>query len=382
MKSKTVIIGAGFAGRQACKALNRADTEILLFDPQANTVMLPALPDMAGGWVSEEFLSRPLNELLPPPVQHIREKVTAIDLDRKTVGAGGREYSFDHLLIAGGSVADFHGFDQHLEAVYTLDSFESARRIRDDFSRYLLHTSSPHLVIAGGGYTGLELAASLRFRSIRNGTPCRVTVADPAEKILSFLSEKEHRRILEFLNTSGIDILHQTKTTAFDGQTVHLGETVIPNAFFCWAAGSKIAVPDIQGTVSHLNDGRLKVQPDLSLPNYPDVFVAGDSAAVEHRGQPLRKAINFAYYGGRHAGKNIAALIKNRPAKPFHPVDLGWIIPLHAQSTGRLFSLLPVHGRPGLRMHYFMCGLRNFSFSNLMQFTKISLALFRKENAL
>jgi len=379
MKSKTVILGAGFAGRQACRALSRTDTEIILFDPRAETVMLPALPDVAGGWIPEKILFRSIDEVVPDHVHHIREKATAIDLDQKKVTAGNTEHPFDHLLIAGGSVADFHGFDQHLESVYTLDTLESARRIREDFPRYLANASQPHLVIAGGGYTGLELAAALRFRSIRNGTPCRVTVADPAEKILPFLSEKEHRRILTFLEAAGIQILHNTRITAFNGDAVHIGETVLENAFFCWAGGSKLAVPDVRGKVQQLKDGRLRVQPDLSLPGYPDVFAAGDSAALMDGEQPLRKAINFAYYEGLRAGKNISSRIRNKPTKPFKPVDLGWIIPLHAQSTGKLFSALPVHGRPGLRMHYFMCGLRNYSLRNFMQFTKISLALFGKE---
>jgi NADH dehydrogenase len=379
MKSKTVILGAGFAGRQACRALARSDSEVLLFDPNPHTVMLPALPDLAGDWVPEKILIRPLNELLPRNVQHIREAVTSIDLDEKNVKAGESIYSFDHLLIAAGSKTDFHGFDQHLDAVHQLDSLGSALRIRDEFKTYLSACSDPHLVIAGGGYTGLELATSLRFRSIADGKPCRVTVVDPSEKILSFLSPVEHRRVTTFLETSGINFLPGSHVTDFDGETVSVGETRLSDVFFCWAGGSKIAIPEISGEVTQLKDGRLKVQPDLSLPNYPDVFAAGDSAAVEHGGQPLRKAINFAYYGGLHAGKNIVARIQNKPTKPFKPVDLGWIIPLHGQSTGKLFSTLTVHGRLGLRMHYFMCGLRNYSIANFIGFTKMSFKLFGKE---
>jgi len=379
MKSKAVILGAGFAGRQACKALSRTNAEILLFDPNHSTVMLPALPDLAGDWIPEKILTRPLKELLPRNVQHIQTTVTSIDLDKKTVRAGESVYSFDQLLISAGSKTDFHGFNRHLDAVHHLDSLESALRVRDEFKDYLSKCSDPHLVIAGGGYTGLELAASLRYRSIAAGNPCRVSVVDPSDQILPFLSPVEHRRVTTFLEASGIHLLLGSSVDDFDGETVAIGEHTFHNAFFCWAGGSKIAIPDISGTVTQLKDGRLKVLPDLSLPDYPDVFAAGDCAAVDHRSQPLRKAINFAYYGGLRAGKNIAARIQNKSAKPFKPIDLGWIIPLHAQSTGKLFSAFPVHGRPGLRMHYFMCGLRNYSFSNFMQFTKMSLKLFGKE---
>ncbi len=379
MKSKTVILGGGFAGRQACRALSRTGAEVLLFDPNRLSVMLPALPDLAGGWVCEHLLTHPLKSLIPRNVRHIRQAVTSIQLDEKTVTAGDTVYAFDRLLICSGSVADFHGFDQHLEAVHRLDSLESAVRIRREFKTYLSDSAHPHLVIAGGGYTGLELAASLRFRSIADGRPCEVTVADPSEQILSFLPEAERRRMEAFLKKNGIRVLNRSRVSAFDGQNATVGEFVLEKVFFCWAGGSKLAIPEINGSVTRLRDGRLTVRPDLSLPGYPDVFAAGDSAAILQRGLPLRKAVNFAWYSGRRAGKNMARRAANRPTRNFRPIDLGWVIPLHAESTGSMLSRLPLRGRPGLRLHYFMCGARNFSIENFIGFTKISLKLFGKE---
>lgn len=381
MKSKTVIIGAGFAGRQACRALARAGIEMSLFDPNQQAVMLPALPDLAGGWVRNELLTRPLQKMLPPNVHHFREQVTSINLDRKTFTAGNTNHSFDRLLITVGSVTDFHGFDQHLEAVHRLDSLKSALRIRDEFKTYLSNHDHPHLVIAGGGYTGLELAASLRFRSIADGKPCRVTVVDPSKKILSFLSDKERTRITSFLEESGIQVLNSSRVTSFDGKNVGIGDKTLEQVFFCWAGGSKLPIPHIYGSVTRLPDGRLTVLPDLSLPNYPDIFAAGDSAAILKNGQPIRKAVNFAWYGGLRAGKNIICRSQGKPTQKFRPVDLGWVIPLHQESTGRMLSLLSIHGRPGLRLHYFMCGMRNFSFENFIEFTKMSLHLFDKEKS-
>jgi NADH dehydrogenase len=381
MNSRTVIIGAGFAGRRACRALSRSGTEVLLFDPNGFTTMLPSLPDLAGDWVPENIMTRPLREILPPSVRHIQEQVTSIDLIEKIITTDHNTFPFDHLLIASGSVSDFHGFDQHLESIYPLDSLHAALRIRKDFPQYLNHQNNPHVLVAGGGYTGLELASSLRFRSMALGKPCRITIADPSDKILPFLNDAEHHRISDFLKNADIEILHRSRVTAFDGRNVHIGKTIIQDAFFCWAGGSKLAIPHIKGSVSRLRDGRLLVNPDLSLPKYPDCFVAGDSAAFMQNDQPLRKAINFAWYAGHRAGNNIIARMQNNPTTPFKPVDLGWVIPLHAQSTGNMFSRLPIYGRPGLRLHYFMCGFRNFSIKNFMQFTKISLKLFPKENA-
>lgn len=378
MNRKIVIIGGGFAGRQACRALRGADTEIILFDPRSSTVMLPALPDLAGGWLDEKLLYQSLATLLPKNVRHVQKAVSSIDLDAKTLTAGGETFAFDKLLIAAGSVTDFRGFDQHREKIYHLDSLETARRIRDDFINYLRRAERPNIVMAGGGYTGLELAMSLYYRAQAAGKPCRATVIDPAPDILPFLPEAKRQYIKAFLARNDVTIVSGQRITGFDRTTVTAGERIFHNAFFCWAGGSTFAVPEIKGTVARLGDGRLKVNPDLSLPNYPDVFAAGDAAAFEQNGQMLRKAINFAWYEGKCAGKNIARRCCGKSTKPFRPFDAGWVIPLHGDSVGQMFSRIWIRGKAGLRLHYFMCGFRNYCFSNFAGFVRIAAKLFKE----
>ncbi|NOU35308.1 MAG: FAD-dependent oxidoreductase [Kiritimatiellaceae bacterium] len=378
MNSKTVIVGGGFAGRQACRALRGADTEIVLFDPRSSTVMLPALPDLAGGWLDEKLLYSPLANLLPKNVRHIQKSVSSIDLNAKTLTADGQTFAFDKLLIAAGSVTDFRGFNQHREQIYHLDSLETALHIRNDFVNYLRRTKQPHIVMAGGGYTGLELAMSLYYRALAENKPCRVTVIDPAPDILPFLPEAKRQYIKTFLARTGATILPGQHVTGFDGQNVTAGNQTFENGFFCWAGGSTFAIPELKGTVARLGDGRLKVNPDLSLPNYPDVFAAGDSAAVEQNGQILRKAINFAWYEGKCAGKNIARHYRGKTTKPFRPFDAGWVIPLHSDSVGQLFSRIWIKGKLGLRLHYFMCGFRNTCLANFAGFVRIAAKLFKE----
>jgi NADH dehydrogenase len=378
MNSKTVIIGAGFAGRQACRALRSVDTEVVLFDPRSSTVMLPALPDLAGGWLDEKLLFQSLEKLLPENVRHIQKAVSSIDLDAKTLVAGGETFTFDHLLIAAGSVTDFCGFDQHREKIYHLDSLETALRIRDDFGAYFLKTVQPHVVMAGGGYTGLELTMSLYYRALAAGKPCRVTIVDPAPDILPFLPEARRQDIKKFIARSGATILSGQRVTGFDGTRVTAEDQRFENVFFCWAGGSTFAIPELKGTVDRLRDGRLKVNPDLSLPNYPNVFAAGDAAAFEQKGQVLRKAVNFSWYEGKRAGKNIVCKLRGQRTKPFRPFDAGWVIPLHGDSVGQLFSRLWICGNTGLRLHYFMCGFRNYCFSNFAGFVRIAAKLFKE----
>lgn len=381
MNSKTVIVGGGFAGRQACLALRKTRTELMLLDPRSSTVMLPALPDLAGGWLDETLLDSPFNTLLPKRVRHVRKTVTSIDLDTKTLVADGETIAFDYLLIAAGSVTDFHGFDQHRERIYHLDSLEAARRIRDDFGAYLLKGKKPHVVMAGGGYTGLELAMSLYYCARTAGKPCRVTVVDPGKELLPFLPEPKRQYIKAFLIRSGITFMPETRVTGFDGENVTAGDRMFENVFFCWAGGSTFAVPEIKGAVERLRDGRIKVNPDLSIPGYPQIFAAGDAAAVEEAGQILRKAINFAWYAGKRAGKNMARQMRGKATKPFRPFDAGWVIPLHGDSVGQLFSRIWINGTIGLRLHYFMCGVRNTSLAKFSGFIRIAMKLFKTKES-
>jgi len=378
MTRKIIIIGGGFAGRQACRALRSANTEIVLFDPRSSTVMLPALPDLAGGWLDEKLLHYPLKKLLPSTVRHIQKPVRSIDLAAKTLIAGSETFEFDCLLTAAGSVTDFRGFKPHREQIYHLDSLETALRIRADFGAYLFKTEIPQVVMAGGGYTGLELAMSLYYRAQAEGKPCRVTVVDPALDILPFLPEAKRQYIKAFLARTGVTVLSGQRVTGFDGKNVTVGNQTFENVFFCWAGGSTFAVPELKGNVERLSDGRLKVNPDLSLPNYPYIFAAGDAAAVEQNGQTLRKAINFAWYEGKCAGKNIARKLRGLPAKPFRPFDAGWVIPLHGDSVGQLFSRIWIKGKAGLRLHYFMCGFRNTCLANFSGFARIAAKLFKE----
>ncbi len=373
MSGKIVIIGGGFAGQQACNALRRSQEHILLIDPNPGPTMLPALPDLAGGWVPERLVRRPFREILPANVEHLQATVSSIDLDSGTVQADDRTLAYDYLLIAPGSVPNFYDSPFPHEQMHALGTLADARRIRREFEEYLGRTESPHLLVAGTGYTGLELAMSLFFRAKAAGKSCGVTIVDPKPVLLPSLPDRQRRYVLDFLVAQGAEVRLGVAVESFDGRNAVAGGKTYPNVFFCWAAGSKLAVPEIKGRIAQVRDGRLKVAPDLSLPNYPHVFAAGDAAAIERNGQPLRKAVNFAYYGGRRAGQNIARRLRGRPTRPFRPVDLGWVVPFRETSIGRLFGGLWVRGRLGVRLHHLMCGVRNYSFKNFAGCLQLAL---------
>ncbi|HRT05000.1 MAG TPA: FAD-dependent oxidoreductase [Kiritimatiellia bacterium] len=373
MKRSIVILGGGFAGQQACNALRRSGERILLVDPNPGPTMLPALPDLAGGWVPERLVQRPFGEILPANVEHLQAAASLIDLEAGTVLAGDQTIAYEQLLIAPGSVPNFYDSPFPREKMHALGTLADARRIRREFEEYLRRTESPHLLVAGTGYTGLELAMSLFFRAKAAGKSCGATIVDPSPILLPSLPDKQRRYVLDFLVAHGAEVRLGVAVESFDGRDAVAGGTTYADVFFCWAAGSKLAVPEIHGRVERLRDGRLQVAADLSLPNYPNVFAAGDAAAIERGGQPLRKAVNFAYYGGRRAGQNIARRRRGRPTRPFRPVDLGWVVPFRETSIGRLPGGLWIRGRLGVRLHHLMCGVRNYSFANFAGCLRLAL---------
>ena len=346
--------------------------EILLIDPSPITTMLPALPDVAGGWIPENLVHGSLADLLPANVTHIQAAATAIDLDARTVQAGDRRVPYDYLLIAAGSVPNFFESPFPRDRLHPLGTLDDARRIRREFEIFLQNNAQPQLLVAGTGYTGLELAMSLHARARAAGKPATTTVVDPSPILLPSLPEKQRQYVLDFLTRQGVEVRLGAAIESFDGSTAVAGGKTYSPVFVCWAAGSKSAIPEIQGRVERLRDGRLKVAPDLSLPGYPNVFAAGDSAAIEQHGQVLRKAVNFAYYGGRRAGRNILRRLRGRPTRPFRPMDLGWVVPFHETSIGRLPGGIWVRGRLGVRLHHLMCGIRNYSFANFAGCLKLA----------
>lgn len=364
MKAVVVIVGGGFAGLQACKALRGSGSQVSLIDPSPVTTMLPSLPDLAGGWIPERIVQRSLDGLLPPNATHLQQTVSSIDLEAGTVQTATQTIEYEYLLIAAGSVPNFYQSAFPRDRLHPLGNLDDALRIRRDFEVYLQETEHPHLLVAGTGYTGLELAMSLFFRAQAAGKSCGVTIVDPAPILLPSLPDKQRQYVLDFLTAQGAEVRLGVAVESFDGRRAVAGGRTYENAFFCWAAGSKLAIPEIRGRVEQLRDGRLKVARDLSLPNYPNVFAAGDAAAIERRGQPLRKAVNFAFYGGRRMGRNVGRRLRGKPTRPFCPVDLGWVVPFHETSIGRLPLGVWVKGRLGVRLHHLMCGLRNYSFDN------------------
>jgi len=376
-KPQIAIVGAGFAGlaaaRQLCR-LSHQEADIHLFDRNASTTMLPALPDVAGGRLEPARIRADLRKLLKPRIQLHLGSVQSVDPAGKKLSTAEGVFTYDFLVLTCGAVADRRGLKEHQAAAYTLGSLADAERISQDFGAFVQSRSSPQAVVVGGGYTGLELASNLKMRSVRLGRPARVTVLEMKDRILAGLPERIRSYLEAQALRQGLEICTGVKVDSFDGRNVRLSDgSCHEEVFLCWSTGTRRGLPELQGEKQELPDGRIVVDEYLRIPQHPQIFVAGDAAAIHHRDVPLRKAVNFAYYSGQTAGRNILLGLRGRPLQAFRPVDLGWVIPFGSTAAGQVLGIDYLTGRLPLAMHYAMCGYRNFTLGNKLYFAGIAV---------
>ena len=376
---KVIVLGCGFAGLNAVKNIKTEDIKITVIDKNDYTTMVPALPDVASGFIDDDIIKYPISGLIPKKIEFIQDKVITIDLENKSVFCEKNSHEYDYLVITSGSQVNFFGFDQCKERLLSLSDVDDAIHIRKKTKEYLRASKQPVFVFSGAGYTGIELAINMLYFSKKNNNKAKIIMVEMGEKVLGFLREDLRKYVLDHTERLGIEIRTKTTVKSYDCNNVEFSDgTRVNNCLFFWTGGTK-STYDLKGKApDSLSDGRIKVNKYLQIPEFKEVFVAGDSAAIEHKGNFLRKAVNFAFYSGITAGKNLSAYISGEQMKEYRPFDAGWVIPLHTKAIGNIMNLFFIKGRLPLRLHYFMCGIRNHG-RNISMFIKRALILFNEE---
>ena len=351
MAHKIVVLGGGFAGLSAVHALRSADAGITLVDRRNFHLFQPLLYQVATGALSPSEISSPLRAIFSTQrnTRVLLGEATHIDAVARIVAlADGTKLEYDSLIVAAGSVASYFGHNEWTPFAQCLKSIEDAtemrRRIFTAFENAELQGAtkgpSPWLtfVIVGGGATGVELAGALSeiarktlkddFRSIRPEM-AQLILVDQAPRILPAFSEHLSKKAEQTLHDLGVRVrcgLRVTNITADGVSLQHADGTPldIPAKTVLWAGG--VATPHIVTELARATGapvdkrGRIMVQADLTVPNYPEIFVAGDTAAV---GQ-LPGVAQVALQQGTYVGKSLAKRLRNEsPAGPFHYADRG-----------------------------------------------------------
>ncbi|HEX2283568.1 MAG TPA: NAD(P)/FAD-dependent oxidoreductase, partial [Mycobacterium sp.] len=355
-RHKVVIIGSGFGGLTAAKALKRADVDIKLLAKTTHHLFQPLLYQVATGIISSGEIAPPTRIILRKQknVQVLLGDVTHIDLASKNVTSVllGHTYvtPYDSLIVAAGAGQSYFGNDHFAEwapgmksvddalelRARILGAFEQAERSSDPARREKLMT----FVVVGAGPTGVEMAGQIAeladhtlkgaFRHI-DSTQARVVLLEGANAVLPPMGEKLGKKAQARLEKMGVDIQLGAMVTDVDrnGVTVKDGDGTIrriESATKVWSAG--VSASPLGRDLAEQSDveidraGRVKVLPDLSIPGHPNVFVVGDMAAVE--GVP--GVAQGAIQGAKYVAKNLKAELKGAdPAErePFQYFDKG-----------------------------------------------------------
>jgi NADH:quinone reductase (non-electrogenic) len=342
-----VIIGGGFGGLSAAKRLRREDVHVTLLDRKNHHVFQPLLYQVATATLSPGDIAAPIRWILRR-VRNVRVlmgEALRIDVNARRVElADGGALDYDYLIVASGSRHAYFGHGEWEKDAPGLKTLEDAiairRRILLAFERAERETDAARqrelltFALVGGGPTGVELAGTLaeiarqtlhdEFRSI-DTSRARIVLIEGGPSILATFPESLRAAARRSLEKLGVELREHTVVTAVDahGVTCANGERLDAGTVV-WAAG--VAASPLAATLGAPIDraGRVLVQPDLSIPGHPEVFVVGDAAAFLHQGgSPLPGVAQTAMQGATHAAGNIMRVIRKEPTVPFVYKNLG-----------------------------------------------------------
>ena len=347
-----VIIGGGFGGLYAAKALGNAPVQVTLIDKRNFHLFQPLLYQVATGTLSPADISSPLRSVLSDNknTKVLLGEVTDIDPDAKKVILRGEEVSYDTLIVATGVSHHYFGKDEWETVAPGLKTVENAlemrRRIFLAFEAAEKETDPEKrrawltFAIVGGGPTGVELAGAIAelaystlkkdFRNI-DTTEARILLLEGMDRILPPYKPELSAKAAASLQKLGVTVLTKALVTNIENHviTVKQGEQIeqIPARTILWAAGVKASpmskVLNQRTGVELDRVGRVIVQPDLSIAGNPNIFVIGDLANLSQDGKPLPGVAPVAMQEGEYVAKLIEQRLAGKPAPPFRYIDFG-----------------------------------------------------------
>jgi len=356
-----VVIGGGFAGLWASRALADAPLRITLVDRRNHHLFQPLLYQVATAGLSSPDIAAPLRHILGRQrnIEVRLGEVVSIDKHAKKVQLGdGGQIAYDMLLVASGATHAYFGHDEwaaDAPGLKTLDdalylrrklllAFERAEAEPDPAKR----AAWLSFAIVGGGPTGVELAGTLaeiarhtlknEFRHI-NPADAKVRLVEAGPRVLSTFPEVLSLKARRQLEKLGVEVLTGTAVSHIDGQGFQLGDTHVPARTVVWAAG--VAASPLARTLDVPLDcaGRVQVEPDLTVPGHPEIFAGGDLVALmQANGRPVPGVAPAAKQMGKYVAQVIRARLDGKPAPaPFRYNDQG-----NLATIGRMAAIVHV----------------------------------------
>jgi len=349
-QTRIIIVGGGFGGLAAAKALKNTPAQIFLIDRTNHHLFQPLLYQVATTVLSPGQIGSPIRGIFrnQKNTTVILGEATGVDKDKKCVfvSTADREEvpaSYDYLILATGVTHSYFGNDQFAKFAPGLKSLADAVAVRnkilqafeqaeaeEDPSR---HRDLLTFVLVGGGPTGVEMAGAIavlvrstlksEFRRI-DPASARIVLVDAAPRVLGSFSEDLSKAAKKRLENLGVEVRlgHPVDQIDADGVVV-AGERIASKAVI-WTAGVTPSPAGRWLKAETDRAGRVRIQPDLTVPGHPDIFVIGDTASLDENGKPLPGVAQVAIQQGRYAGKLIHNRITGNPApRPFSYFDKG-----------------------------------------------------------
>jgi NADH dehydrogenase len=383
---KVVILGAGFGGLEATKALGRAPVEITLIDRQNYHCFQPLLYQVATAALSPADVAWPIRHILRQQKNAtvLMTEVNGIDPVARTVSTEAGPFSFDFLVIATGARNSYFGHHHWADVAPGLKRIEDATRIRrnilsafeeaelarDDSERKRLLT----FVIIGGGPTGVEMAGAIAevarqtlardFRRIDPRT-ARIVLIEGGPRLLPTFSERHSSYARDTLAAMGVDVMTSSPVLECDGRGIDLADGRVEAGSIIWAAGITASPAAQWVSAEHDRGGRVVVRSDLSLHGFNDIFVIGDAASVKDAGgRPVPGLASAAKQMGKYVGKLIVARVAGRSLPPFRYRHEGSLATIGRRAAIVELGPIQLKGFIGWMfwsaVHiYFLIGLRN-----------------------
>ena len=347
---RIIIVGGGFGGLAAAKALRNSPAEIILIDRTNHHLFQPLLYQVATSVLAPSQIGFPIRGVLEKQrnATVIQGEVTGVDRDLKCVVVSNADrpnvpIAYDFLVLATGATHSYFGRNELEEfapglksladAVATrnkvLQAFELAEA-EEDPSR---HRDLLTFVLVGAGPTGVELAGALAvlvqttlksdFRRI-DPASARIVLVDMAPRVLGPFSEHLSQAAKQRLENLGVEVRLGHGVDQIDAEGVVVAGEHIASKTVIWTAGVAPSPAGKWLNVETDRAGRVRIQKDLTVPGYPEIFVVGDTAAFEQDGKPLPGVAQVAMQQGRYAGKLIHSRITGgKPPAPFRYFDKG-----------------------------------------------------------
>ena len=380
-----VIVGGGFAGLRAARALRRAPVDVTLLDRRNHHVFQPLLYQVATAGLSAPEIAAPLRSVLrrQPNVAVLMAEVVSVDVSRRVVVLSDGEMPYDYLILATGATHSYFGHDawaRHAPGLKSIeDALEIRRRLFVAFERAERETDASArrvwltFLVVGGGPTGVELAGTVaeiarhtlarEFRRI-DPSQARVVLLEGTDRVLPPYPPGLSQKARQQLEGLGVEVRTSALVTGVDEGGVWLGAERLAARTVLWAAG--VAASPVGRSLGAAVDraGRVQVEKDLTLPGKPEVFVAGDLALFEQDGRPVPGVAPAAMQMGRHAARNVRRSLAGQPLLPFRYVDKGSLATIGRRAAVADFGRIRLWGFPAwmawLSIHiFFLIGFRN-----------------------